>query len=216
MWFWVPAVPWLCPTLSCCLPASYSISSLFHLLSCLTPFRGHPLISSLPLGPMCWHKVLLAVLPRCSGMLMLREGSQRHLHQMRTSPWGGNLYLISPELKVVGYPPCSGILQLSWPLPPNHQKQQNTGGQRASCPCATPRSCKAALIKPTRVPTRRLGMSSTGKSASSCRCFGCSSSASRLPPQGSGPHLRGDGRGTFPCAHTSCQLPGGAKALGNA
>lgn len=44
-------MPWPCPMLSHCPPRPHSISSSCHLHSCLTPFQGHPLLSSVPLGP---------------------------------------------------------------------------------------------------------------------------------------------------------------------
>ena len=80
-------MPRLCPAPSRCLPAPRSISSLRRLRSCLTPFRGHPLISSVPPGPACRREALLAALPGGSGMPAPREGSQRHLRLTRpTSP----------------------------------------------------------------------------------------------------------------------------------
>lgn len=156
------AVPWPCPAPSRCLPAPRSISSLRRLRSCLTPFRGHPLISSVPLGPACRHEALLAALSGGSGRPAPREGSQRHLRLTRPSPRarGGewNRHLMGARSH--GYPPRPdnrGCLQAALPaaqngccLPP-HQKQQNTHGERVPPPTRRPSAIQSRLRQAERV-----------------------------------------------------------------
>jgi len=144
-------MPRPCPALSRCLPAPRSISSLLHCLrSCLTPFRGHPLISSVPLGPARWHEALLTALPAGSG-------TQRHLRLTRTtSPraQGGGTGT-SRGLTATGT--CCNRTSSAWAgrcLPP-HQKQQNTRGERIPSPTCLPRAVQSRSGEAGGVPQPR-------------------------------------------------------------